>query len=137
MLRHPESVNCPACRSPDYITVHSDGSSVFELRLVNLRQCAECGTHYLPPASRWISLLAVLLGAVAVVVGGYFGTVIPDYFTEEEHAAQTGIRIVLYLFAAVGFGFVMKGIARLATRRIPEPAEPVPSNEDVEDSESK
>jgi predicted phage tail protein len=113
MSQHPESINCPACGSSDFITIHSDLTGTLAIRLVSLRQCAECDAKYFPPVPRWISAFAVMLGTCVAFGGIYLGGSLPAYFAPEEFAARLGMRVFFYLMALVGCGFAVKGVLRL------------------------
>ena len=112
MLKHPESVHCPACGSPDYLTLHSELSTTLEIRLVSLRRCMECDATYYPPTPRWVSIAAVLLGLFVVVGGIYLARVVPSFFDPEETAARYATSAFFYFLAVVGCGFVLKGSLR-------------------------
>jgi hypothetical protein len=127
MAKHPESINCPACGSPDFIKVHSDLTAAFDVRLVSLRRCAECDAKYFPPTARWISVCALLLGGGVAAGGLYFGWIFPAYFAAEEFAARIGMRIFFYLLAAVGCGFALKGFLKIVS---PQKLDPLPLTED-------
>lgn len=126
ILKIPESANCPACGSYDYITVHSDLAPTLEIRLVNLRRCAECDARYSPPVRRWVSCFAIVLGTAVAAVSIFLSYFLPSYLADDEELAKVGTQAFFYVFAVIGGAFAARGIVQLFSYdRRPHPVEEV------------
>jgi hypothetical protein len=113
------SKHCPACGSPDYITLHADWAASFRLVLVRDRQCAECGARYRPPTSPLAAMAAVaaggFIGAGCLAAGVY----IARYPGVEETWIRWSLAGLFFLFAAAGASFLVQGMRRLSSRAAP------------------